>query len=126
MKIRCVELRKNKSVRRLRRAARKRALIRRQASPRLTVHRTLQHIYAQVTSPDGGRIFCTASTVSKELKGKLSVGGNIEAAKQVGALIAARCLNAGIKKIVFDTSGFKYHGRVKALAEAARTGGLEF
>jgi len=94
--------------------------------PRLNVFRSLKHIYAQIIDDYAGRTLVAASTLDRELRDKIKYGGNIEAAKQVGALIARRALEKGIKKVVFDRGGYLYHGRVKALAEAAREGGLEF
>jgi len=109
---------------RLRRARRARAKIRELNVNRLSVHRTPRHIYAQVIAEDGGRVMATASTLDKDLRqGKT---GNTEAAKSVGALIAERAKAAGITRVAFDRSGFRYHGRVKALADAAREAGLEF
>jgi large subunit ribosomal protein L18 len=91
---------------------------------RLTVHRTPRHIYAQVISADGGKVIASASTLDKSLReGKT---GNIEAAGAVGKLVAERAKEAGVTKVSFDRSGFKYHGRVKSLADAAREAGLEF
>ena len=94
--------------------------------PRLNVYRSLSHIYAQVINDDLGVTLVAASTLSPELKGKLKSGGNVEAARAVGRLIAEKALAKGISKVVFDRGGYKYHGRVKALAEAAREAGLEF
>ena len=94
------------------------------SSNRLSVFRSSQHIYAQIFSPDGSEIIAQASTLDKELK--LKSGSNSDAAKKVGTSIAEKGLSIGIKKVAFDRSGYKYHGRVKALAEAARTAGLEF
>ncbi|MBM7853842.1 large subunit ribosomal protein L18 [Desulfohalotomaculum tongense] len=94
--------------------------------PRLNVYRSLNHIYAQVIDDDKGVTLVAASSLSPELKGKLETGGNIEAAKEVGKLIAKKALDSGVKKVVFDRAGYIYHGRVKALAEAAREGGLDF
>jgi large subunit ribosomal protein L18 len=109
---------------RLRRARRARAKIRELGATRLTVHRTPRHIYAQIISADGGKVLTSASTLDKALReGKT---GNSEAAKAVGALIAERAKEAGITQVSFDRSGFRYHGRVKALADAAREAGLEF
>jgi len=113
---------KNES--RLRRARRSRIKMRELGATRLSVHRTPRHIYAQVISPCGGQVLVSASTVEKELReGSTS---NVDAAVQVGKLIAERAKEAGITKVAFDRSGYKYHGRVKALADAAREGGLEF
>ncbi|MEY3017192.1 MAG: hypothetical protein RL336_327 [Pseudomonadota bacterium] len=109
---------------RLRRALRSRMRMRELGVERLTVHRTPRHIYAQVLSADGSKVLAQASSLDKELK--LAVGGNINAAAEIGKLIAERAKAAGISKVAFDRSGFKYHGRVKALADAAREGGLEF
>ncbi len=94
--------------------------------PRLNVFRSLQHIYAQAIEDTTGRTLVSASTLSPEIKGSLRSKGNVEAAKKVGELIAKKCLGKGIQKVVFDRSGYLYHGRVKALAEAARTSGLIF
>lgn len=109
---------------RLRRARRARAKIRELGAARLTIHRSPRHIYAQLISGDGARVLASASTLDKDLRS--SKTGNADAAKAVGALIAERAKAAGITQVAFDRSGFKYHGRVKALADAAREGGLEF
>lgn len=111
---------------RLRRAAHTRAKIRELRVARLTVHRTPQHMYAQVIDPAAGKVLATASTVQATVKGDLKGTGNVEAAKAVGRAIAERAKAAGVTKVAFDRSGFRYHGRVKALADAAREGGLEF
>ena len=111
---------------RLRRATRTRATIRELGSNRLSVHRTPQHIYAQIFAPSGDKVLVSASTLQKDVRGDLKVTGNIEAAKAVGRAIAERAKAKGIAKVAFDRSGFMYHGRVKALAEAAREAGLEF
>jgi len=94
--------------------------------PRLNVYRSLKHIYAQIIDDVNGRTLVAASTLDPELRGKIGFGGNIEAAKAVGRLIAEKAKAKGIVKVVFDRGGYIYHGRVKALAEAAREGGLEF
>jgi large subunit ribosomal protein L18 len=94
--------------------------------PRLNVYRSPKHIYAQAIIDTTGKTVASASTLSPELKGNLRYTGNVEAAKKVGELIARKCLEKGIKRVVFDRSGYLYHGRVKALAEAARAGGLAF
>ena len=94
--------------------------------PRLNVFRSLKHIYAQAIVDTTGETLATASTLSPELRGNLKYSGNVEAAKKVGDLIAKKCLEKGIQKVVFDRSGYLYHGRIKALAEAARTSGLGF
>ncbi len=94
--------------------------------PRLCVFRSARHIYAQIIEDTTGRTLAAASTVSKDLKGQANHGGNAEAAKAVGASIARIALERDIKQVVFDRNGFLYHGRVKALAEAARESGLSF
>lgn len=91
---------------------------------RLSVHRTPRHIYAQVFAPSGGTVLASASTLDGSLRSGAT--GNIEAASAVGKLLAERAKDAGVSKVAFDRSGYKYHGRVKALADAAREGGLEF
>lgn len=93
---------------------------------RLSVFRTAQHIYAQIIDDAKGATLAAASTVEKELKGKMKNGGNVEAAKQVGKLIAERAKKAGVMEVVFDRGGYLYHGRVRALADAAREAGLSF
>jgi large subunit ribosomal protein L18 len=113
-----------KKTARIRRARRARVKMREIGATRLCVNRTPRHIYAQIISSDGAQVLATASTVEKDLReGKT---GNAEAAAKVGQLIAERAIAKGIKKVAFDRSGFKYHGRLKALADAAREGGLEF
>ncbi len=109
---------------RLRRARQARLRMRELEVVRLCVYRSSQHIYAQVIAADGGKVLACASTLDKELRDGAT--GNIDAAKKVGQLIATRAKAAGVTKLAFDRSGFKYHGRVKALADAAREGGLEF
>jgi large subunit ribosomal protein L18 len=94
--------------------------------PRLNVYRSLKHIYAQVIDDYSGKTIVAASSADKELKGKVAFGGNIEAAKNVGLLIAQRATGKGVKTVVFDRGGYLFHGRVKALADAAREGGLDF
>jgi large subunit ribosomal protein L18 len=115
-----------KKDRRLRRAIRARAKIRQLGAPRLTVHRTPRHIYAQVFDATGGKVIASASTVQDAVKGELKSTGNVEAAKAVGRAIAERAKAAGVTQVAFDRAGFMYHGRIKALADAAREGGLEF
>ncbi|MBV8802782.1 MAG: 50S ribosomal protein L18 [Gammaproteobacteria bacterium] len=115
----------NKKSARLRRAKRSRAKIMELEATRLCVHRTSSHIYAQVISSDG-LVIVSASTLDKQIKGKLKSTGNKEAAQQVGKLVAKRALDKGIKEVAFDRSGFNYHGRVQALADAAREVGLQF
>ncbi len=95
-------------------------------SPRLAVYRSTKHIYAQLIDDVNKVTLCSASSIDKDLREKLSHGGNIEAAKIVGEAIAKKALKAGVKECVFDRGGFLYHGRVSALAEAAREAGLDF
>lgn len=111
-----------------RRAARVRRSIKKVAGnrARLSVHRSSQHIYAQVIDDANGNTVASASTMEKDMRGKIKNGGNAEAAAQIGKLVAERAVKAGIKEVVFDRGAFIYHGRVKALAEAAREGGLTF
>lgn len=116
----------DKKIARQRRAKRARLKIREKGQRRLCVHRTPRHIYAQITDSDGARVLVSASTVDPEAKKELSIGGNIAAAKVVGRLIAERAKSAGIEGVAFDRSGYKYHGRIKALADSAREGGLKF
>lgn len=111
---------------RLRRARKPRAKMRELGATRLSVFRTPKHIYAQVISADGSQTLATASTVDKALKTELSNTGNADAAAAVGKLVAERAKAAGVETVAFDRSGFKYHGRVKALADAAREAGLKF
>jgi large subunit ribosomal protein L18 len=115
----------NKNAQRLRRAARTRAKIRELKVLRLSVHRTPQHIYAQIFDSNS-KVLAAASTVQKDVRAGLKGTGNATAAAAVGKAIAEKATAAGIKQVAFDRSGFKYHGRIKALAEAARAGGLEF
>jgi large subunit ribosomal protein L18 len=115
-----------KNLSRLRRARKTRSRIQRAGTPRLTVHRSSRHLYAQVIAGDGQHTVAAASTVQKDLIKELSGTCNIEAAKAVGKAIAERALEAGIDGVAFDRSGYKYHGRVKALADAAREAGLKF
>lgn len=109
---------------RIRRARRARAKISELRENRLCVFRSPRHIYAQIISPTGNEVLVSASTVEKDLRSDKT--GNVEAAGKVGKLIAERAKSAGIEKVAFDRSGYAYHGRVKALAEAAREGGLKF
>ena len=111
---------------RKRRAARGRAKIKELGVSRLTVHRTAQHIYAQVFAASGSEVLAYASTLDKDVRDSVKHGGNVEAAKVVGKLVAERATKAGIQSVAFDRAGFKYHGRVKALADAARENGLQF
>jgi large subunit ribosomal protein L18 len=113
----------DKNSSRLRRATRSRAKIRELGVPRLTVHRTPRHIYAQVIDATG-KVLATASTVQADLR--KGVTGNVAAAAAVGKLVGERAKDAGVTAVAFDRSGFQYHGRVKALADAAREAGLQF
>ena len=113
-----------KKTARLRRSKQTRAKIREMGVTRLSVHRTPRHIYAQLIAGDGSRVLASASTLDKELR--QAATGNIGGASKVGQLIAERSKTLGIEKVAFDRSGYRYHGRVKALAEAAREGGLDF
>jgi large subunit ribosomal protein L18 len=114
-----------KKVSRLKRARRSRAKILELRVTRLSVHRTAQHIYAQIFDPES-KVIASASTLQKDVAEGLKGTGNIEAAKAVGKAIAERAKAKGVSQVAFDRSGFKYHGRIKALAEAAREAGLEF
>jgi large subunit ribosomal protein L18 len=116
----------SKKERRLRRAVKTRAHIRSLPTARLSVHRTPNHIYAQVTEAAGAKVIAAASTLQEKVRAGLKSTGNVEAAKAVGRAIAERSKAAGVSKVAFDRSGFQFHGRVKALADAAREAGLEF
>ena len=113
-----------KKIARMRRSRKARFKIRELGDNRLCVNRTPRHIYAQIIAPTGGEVLASASTLDKSLRDGST--GNAEAASKVGALIAERAKEAGISKVAFDRAGYKYHGRVRALADAAREGGLEF
>ena len=115
-----------KKATRLRRARKARAKIRELGEHRLCVFRTPRHIYAQVIAPNGSEVVAAASTVEADVKKDLGATGNRDAATAVGKLIAERAKAKGVSSVAFDRSGFKYHGRVKALADAARESGLEF
>ena len=115
---------KNKA--RLRRARKTRAQIRRLDVTRLSVYRTPRHFYAQVMSADGSTVLASASTLDAEVRNDVKNGGNKEAAKIVGAKLAQRASDSGVEKVAFDRSGFKYHGRIAAFADAAREAGLKF
>jgi len=116
----------NKKVARLRRARKTRAKIAELKAVRLTVHRSNCHIYAQVISSTDSRVLAAASTVEPAVRSQVPNGGNVQAATVVGKLIAERAKAAGVETVAFDRAGFHFHGRVKALAEAAREGGLKF
>ncbi len=117
----------NKKIARIRRATRARAKIRELREHRLCIHRTPRHTYAQVIAPGGDRVLASASTLDKEVKSAIEGHcGNVSAAAAVGKAIAERAKQAGVERVAFDRSGFRYHGRIKALAEAARESGLQF
>jgi len=116
----------NKKEQRLRRARQTRARIATQGVARLTVFRSNLHIYANIISGDGSKVLASASTAEKGVRAETSNGGNVVAATEVGRRIAEKARAAGIEKVAFDRSGFAYHGRVKALADAAREAGLQF
>jgi large subunit ribosomal protein L18 len=111
-----------------RRKARVRRAIKKAANgrPRLSVFRSSKQIYAQIIDDVRGHTVASASTLEADLKGKLKTGATVDAAKEVGKLVAERAVKAGVKQVIFDRSGYLYHGRVKALADAAREGGLDF
>jgi large subunit ribosomal protein L18 len=115
-----------KKERRLRRAVKTRAHIRNLGVARLSIHKTPRHIYAQLTDGGGAKVIASASTVQESVKEGLKYTGNVDAAKAVGRAIAEKAKAAGVTKVAFDRAGFRYHGRVKALADAARESGLEF
>jgi large subunit ribosomal protein L18 len=115
-----------KKTSRLRRAAKTRATIARLKATRLTVHRSNSHIYAQVIDATGQKVLASASTAEKELRASVKNGGNKAAAAEVGKRIAERAKAAGVSDVAFDRAGFAYHGRIKALADAAREAGLKF
>lgn len=116
----------DKKASRLRRAKKTRANIRGLGKPRLCIHRTPRHIYAQIIDGSGDKVLASASTLDRELRKSMGATGNTDAAAQIGKAVAERAKAAGINSVAFDRSGFKYHGRVKALADAARETGLEF
>jgi large subunit ribosomal protein L18 len=111
---------------RMKRALKLRSKIKKVGATRLSIHKTSQHIYAQVISDDGSVTLASASTTQSEIKSSLKYTGNIQAAAVVGKQIAEKALAVGVSEVAFDRSGFKYHGRVKALADAAREAGLKF
>jgi large subunit ribosomal protein L18 len=115
-----------KKIARLRRAKSTRSHIRNLGVPRLSVLRTGQHLYAQLFSADGSKVLAAASTTQSDVREGLKNGKNADAAVKVGRAIAERAIAAGVEKVAFDRSGYRYHGRIKALADAAREGGLKF
>ena len=116
----------SKEQKRARRAKRIRRRIHAIQAQRLCVHRTPRHIYAQIVDASGGKVLCAASTVEADVRAQVKRGGNVEAARIIGSRIAEKAKSAGITRVAFDRAGFKYHGRIKALADAAREGGLQF
>ncbi|HAI97735.1 MAG: 50S ribosomal protein L18 [Cycloclasticus sp.] len=116
----------DKKTSRLRRATKTRSRIKESGKARLSVHRSPRHIYAQILTCDGSKVLVSASTLVSDIQSSLKNCGNIDAASVVGKAIAERAIEAGIKQVAFDRSGYKFHGRVKALADAARENGLEF
>lgn len=114
-----------KKAARLRRSRRTREKLRELGVYRLCVHRTPRNIYAQVITPSGDRVLASASTLDTEVKSQISTGGNVGAAEVVGKKLAERAVAVGITRVGFDRSGFRYHGRIKALAEAVRENGLQ-
>lgn len=116
----------DKRASRIRRGKRSRMKMRELRVNRLSVHRTSMHIYAQVVSSDGSQILASASTLEKDVRQGLDYSGNVSAASAIGKLVAERALAKGIDSVAFDRSGFKYHGRIKALADGAREAGLKF
>jgi len=116
----------DKKTARLRRAKKTRSHIRRMGIPRLTVHRSGRHIYAQVISAEGGSVIAAASTVQKDLRTDLTSTSNKDAAKAVGKAVGEKAVAAGITNVAFDRSGYRYHGRIAELADAARESGLKF
>jgi large subunit ribosomal protein L18 len=111
---------------RLRRAKATRAKIDQLKAVRLTVHRSNAHIYAQVIDPSGSKVLAAASTADRDVRSSITYGGNVKAAAEIGRRIAEKAKQLGIAEVAFDRSGYRYHGRVKALAEAAREAGLKF
>ncbi len=111
---------------RLRRARKSRSKIAELKMHRLCIHRTPRHIYAQVIAPQGSETIVSASSLETDVRGAVKYTGNVEAAKAVGKIVAERAKDKGVESVAFDRSGFKYHGRVKALADAAREAGLNF
>ncbi len=116
----------HKKTGRMRRLKKTRSKIKELNAVRLSVHRTPQHTYAQLISSDGSRVLASASTLDKELRTSVKHGGNVDAAVIVGKAIAVRGKKVGVEKVAFDRAGFQYHGRIKALADAARENGLKF
>ena len=116
----------SKKIDRIRRATKTRAKIKQLGVNRLCVYKTPRHVYAQVIAPNGSQVLASSSSLDKEVKCQVKYSGNIDAAITVGKILAERAKKVGISKVAFDRSGFKYHGRIKALADAAREQGMEF
>ena len=116
----------SKKTDRLRRAKKTRARIKRLNTDRLCVHKTSRHVYAQVISSNSLQVIVSASSLDKEIKSQIKYSGNVEAATIVGGILAKRAKKAGVTKVAFDRSGFKFHGRIQALAKAARENGMQF
>ena len=116
----------DKKISRLRRAKRSRMKMKQMGVNRLVVHRTPKHIYAQVLSGENSTVLASAATTEKSLRDAVKYTGNIDAAKAVGSAVAERAVKAGVTNVAFDRSGFQYHGRIQALADAARESGLKF
>ena len=116
----------SKKIDRIRRATKTRAKIKQLGVNRLCVYKTPRHVYAQVIAPNGSQVLASASSLDNEVKGQIKYSGNVDAAITVGKTLAERAKKVGISKVAFDRSGFKYHGRIKALANAAREQGMEF
>ena len=116
----------SKKTDRIRRATKTRAKIKQLGVNRLCVYKTPRHVYAQVIAPNGSQVLVSASSLDNEVKGQIKYSGNVDAAITVGKTLAERAKKVGISKVAFDRSGFKYHGRIKALANAAREQGMEF
>ena len=116
----------SKKTDRLRRAQKTRARIKRLNTDRLCVHKTSRHVYAQVISSNSSQVIVSASSLDKEIKSQIKYSGNVEAATIVGGILAKRAKKAGVTKVAFDRSGFKFHGRIQALAKAARENGMQF
>ena len=116
----------SKKTDRLRRAKKTRARIKRLNTDRLCVYKTSRHVYAQVISSNSSQVIVSASSLDKEIKSQIKYSGNVEAATIVGGILAKRAKKAGVTKVAFDRSGFKFHGRIQALAKAARENGMQF
>ncbi|MPV85754.1 50S ribosomal protein L18 [Ostreibacterium oceani] len=116
----------NKKQAKIRRGLRARTAMKTRGDTRLVVNKSSRHIYAQVVAAEGGKVLASASTLNADIKGATNYTGNIDAAEAVGKAVAEKAVAAGVKKVAFDRSGHKYHGRIKRLADAAREAGLDF